>query len=245
MQKITNLFQVAVFTAFLSCFACGGALTKDEERNMIYEAWKLPSQFTLPRMQRLLTEFSNETFQKAFRYIGIEEDFFHGHLLFEKVGNGENALLYPRAILYHTQEEAHKAHWEKTIDPKFDYLNVTTRNWIQWLSDHDPEDGEKIENAKQYLDITQRDPKQFEVEFAEPQKELHYTIHARMLDPHKLGFILAGELQFEFQLENNKENEPYYSKLGERGPITITLPNGEEIKLSLTTQTMFIERGNP
>lgn len=104
----------------------GSALPKAEEQSIIYNSWKMPSQFPLSRIESLITNFSNETYGKAFRYLGVEEDYFHGHLLFEKKEVEGIFYLFPRAILYHTQEDAYKAHWEKSIDPKYDYLNVNT-----------------------------------------------------------------------------------------------------------------------
>jgi len=201
---------------------------------MLQATWKLPSQFTLERVGTLLNQFSKETYQKAFRFIGVEQDFFHGHVLFERTLVDGKLQLNPRAILYHTQEDAHKAHWEKSIVPKYDYLNVTTRNWIQWLSEDPAEDGQKIENARDYLDVTQKDPSPFFDEHLEPQKDLHYTIHAKNLDSSKLGFKLAGELQFEFY---SGENSPY----GEERQIRVNLLE-QEISLKVFTNTYYIER---
>lgn len=240
-QKLKLLFLLA-FLLISPALVMASEVPKEEESNLIYGSWKLPSQFTQERLEKLLSQLSQQTHNIGFRYLGVDEDLFHGHLLFERVGEGQNSALYPRAILYHTQEEAHKAHWEKSIDPKYDYLNVATRNWIQWLSDDVGEDGNLIENAKRYVDVTKRDPKQFEVDFAEPEQKLHYTIHASNLDNQKLGFQLAGELQFEFHLESSKPTETEYTSAYQRGPISVSLPTAEKVSLILTTQTMFIER---
>lgn len=225
MLKGRQFLQVAVLTSFLSLLSLGAPVSPQEESQMLYGTWKLPAEFTLKRIETLLNRFSDETYGKAFRYVGVEEDFFHGHVLFERKLHEGKELLHPRAILYHTQEEAHKAHWEKTVDPKYDYLNVTTRNWIQWLSENPQEDGLRIENARAYLDVAQKDPNQFFDKGAEPKKELHYTIHAKNLDSTKLGFVLAGELQFEF-----------YSD--EKGTISL-----RETPLSLFTNSIYLERG--
>jgi hypothetical protein len=238
-------FLLASFLTVHIASVWGLPVPKSEEQSMVYGAWKLPSQFPLSRIQTLITKFSNETYGKAFRYLGVEADYFHGHLLFERKEVEGTLYLFPCAILYHTQEEAHKAHWEKSIDPKYDYLNVTTRNWIQWLSDEENEDGKIIENARKYLDIAQKDPAQFEIEMAEPNSKLHYTIHAKNLDNAKLGFKLAGELQFEFHQSEEKPEEIAVEYLSSRGPIIVDLPNGERVNLKLTTQTMFIERNSP
>ena len=201
---------------------------------MLTSTWKLPTQFTFPRLQSLLNQFSKEAHGKAFRSIGVEEDFFHGHVLFERTLHDGQMVLSPKAILYHTQEDAHKAHWEKSVAPKYDYLDITTRNWIQWLSDDAAKDGVKIENARDYLDFAQKDPSQFFDEKAEPQKEFHYTIHAKNLDAHKLGFELAGELQFEFYTG-------YDSPYGENRRIEVQVSN-ETISLNLFTHSTYIER---
>jgi hypothetical protein len=228
---ITYLFVIIIFN---SVFGFSAALSPHEENKMQTSVWKLPPEFTSERLELLLNRFSEKTHSKAFRFIGVEEDFFHGHVLFERKLHEGQMRLHPRAILYHTQEDAHKAHWEKLVDPKYDYLNVTTRNWIQWLSDEPSQDGLKITNAREYLDVNQKDPAQFFDEHAEPQKELHYTIHAKNLDPHKLGFILAGELQFEFYLE---KTSPY----GEDRKIDVLLKE-EIVSLNLFTNSIYIER---
>jgi hypothetical protein len=237
MIKASALLQVFVFTVFLSITASAAFLAPNEESKMLSEVWKLPSQFTQKRLESLLNQFSKATHGEAFQFIGVEEDFFHGHILFEKKLQDGRTLLAPRAVLYHTQEEAHKAHWEKSVDPKYDYLNVTTRNWIQWLSDDPSEDGRKIENARDYLDHTQKDPTQFFDEASGPQKELHYTIHAKNLDAKKLGFVLAGELQFEFY--SNAQPSLY----GEDHQLTVQIAD-EAVSLRAFTNTMYLERGS-
>ncbi len=242
MPIFLRSFEVLVFMAIFSSGAWGSAIPKEEETKMLYGNWKLPSQLSIERVERLLNVFTRETHGKAFRYLGVEEDLFHGHLLLEKKEVDGTLYFFPKAILYHTQEEAHKAHWEKTIDSKYDYLDVTTRNWIQWLSDDPHADGVVIENAKKYLDVSQKDPIQFETEKAEPQQQWHYTIHAKNLDSSKLGFSLAAELQFEFYSDqaSHNPNTDFYDSA--RGPISVTLPNGITEPLKLTTSTMLIER---
>lgn len=240
-SRLFALFFCLVLTSSL----WAGAIPKQEEHEMVFGWWKLPKEFSEKRIETLIQKLADETYEKGFRYLGVEEDLFHGHVLFEKKNLDGVATLYPRAILYHTQEEAHKAHWEKSIDAKYDYLNVAARNWIQWLSDDPKEDGVLIENAKKYLDTHQKDPSQFETDFAEPQENLHYTIHAKNLDPNKLGFTLAGELQFEFDLVKEVSNNPYPDLPGNRGPIDIRLTPQNLVKLQLSTKTMFLERTAP
>jgi len=222
-------------TALFAGLAFATPISPKEEADMLSAQWKLPSQFSLKRVQSLLNEFTQSTYSRAFRFIGVEEDFFHGHILFERKLHEGQLLLHPRAILYHTQEEAHKAHWEKTIDSQFDYIEVTGRNWIQWLSDEALVDGKKIENARGYLDFSQKDPAQFFKEGAAPQQELHYTIHAKNLDSKKLGFQLAGEMQFEFYRAD--ETAPSNAERS----IVVSLPH-EDQKLHLFTQSIYLDR---
>lgn len=205
-------------------------IPQEEVNALSSGSWKLPSSIGLERIEKLLNKFVAQTYQKAFRYIGASEDFFHGHLLIEEVG--AEHTLYPRAILYHTQEEAHAAHWNGNVAAKFDYLDVTTRNWIQWISDDGNIDGKAIENARVYLNHAKKDPKQFETNSA-PQKELFYTIHSADLDPVKLGFRVYGDLQFEFNAADcNAGPENEYDLA--RGPIRVMV-NGSEICMRVST----------
>lgn len=234
MFRNGSWIQLIVIKLFFCLPTLAAPLTPKEESEMLSATWKLPNQFSQVRLEMLLNRFSEATYGKAFRFIGVEEDFFHGHVLFEKVSVDGQLRLNPRAILYHTQEDAHKAHWEGAIDPKYDYLNVTTRNWIQWLSDTAKEDGLRIENAREYCDAAQKDPSQFFDEHSEPQKELHYTLHAKNLDSQKLGFELAGELQFEFY---SGADSPY----GGDRRISVRLDEST-ISLKLSTNSIYIER---
>jgi len=221
---------------FISCVSIAGPLSQQEEINLTSSQWKMPSELSLERIENLLSLFCEQTKGVAFRTIGVEEDFFHGHVLFEKKEHAGRVALFPRAILYHTQEEAHKAHWEKSIDLQFDYINITTRNWIQWLDDDPAQDGMAIENARLYLDEKQKDPTPFFDEKAEPQKNHHYTIHAKNLDSLKTGFVLAGELQFEFYQDMN-------SSLGFGPQKSIKLENcGDHKALQLFTNTLYLDR---
>jgi hypothetical protein len=229
-MKNSALF-LCLFTA-TSLFA--GPLPKAEESQLSGYGWKMPSELTEARLERLLGEVVDRIHGVGFRYLGVSADFDHGHLLFEAVGTGEARALYPRAILYHTQEHAHAAHWKEDGEKKFDYLDVTTRNWIQWLSDDPKEDGRDLRNARVYLDATQKDPTQFFDETLAPKKEWHYTIHSRNLDAKKIGFELAGELQFEFYEASCTEHlQIEYDQ--SRGPIRVNVPGQKELCLRLTT----------
>jgi len=246
MRFVSSLLKNLFLTGTIASSLWAGAIPKTEEDAMVYHWWKLPGEFSESRIEKLLQKLCDETYEKGFKYLGVEEDLFHGHILFERKEHNGIPTLFPRAILYHTQEEAHKAHWEKSIDSKFDYLNVANRNWIQWLSDDPKDDGYFIENAKKYLDVTKKEPAQFEIDFAEPQEKWHYTIHASNLDGKKLGFTLAGELQFEFKEASQSAPDIYGNSLGVKGPITVQLPQTSSVTLNLSTTTMFIERApNP
>lgn len=217
-------------------------LPEGEERRMTYETWKLPSAFSLSRVERLLQTVVTRLHGKAFRYLGVDEDFFHGHLLFEETKTESGHRLTPRAILYHTQEEAHAAHWRGTVDKKYDYLDVTTRNWIQWLSDEEEKDGERLENARIYFQREQTNPRydwhQFWKEGAEPEERFYYTVHDRRLDPQRLGFKVYGALQFEFyRTDCDSLGENPYGMW--RGPIRVLLPNGKKTCLKVGARVPF------
>ncbi len=217
---------------FSFSFAWSAVVPKEEERSLVHGGWKVPSQISPFRIEKLLNEFARHTYGKAFRFIGVEDDFDHGHILFEKKADG----FYPRAILYHTQEFAYSAHWRKNVDSKYDYINVTTRNWIQWLSDNEAIDGKQIFNAKEYLDPTKKDPSQFEN--LEPQEKFHYTLNFPDLDPNKLGFKTVADLQFEFR---RCKPEPNANPFSPNQPIWVRI-NGENHSLNLTTMTYLNER---
>lgn len=197
-------------------------------------SWKLPPEFTLERIEGLVQDMVDETHGIGFRYIGVDEDFFHGHVLFTMDRLTDEGRLFPFAVVYHTQEDAGKAHWGQGTDSKYDYLNVQTRNWLQWI---DGRDGQKIYNARDYLDEKQKDKSLF-FETTEPIKGQAFTIHAHNLSVEKLKYSVVGELQFEFYKSDCQESwhNDYYG----RGPIKVTMPNQELVCLKLTT-SVFID----
>ncbi len=226
--------------------AFGAAVPKHEEMNLESGTWKLPSNISVARLEALLQKFSDQVYGTGFKYLGVEEDFFHGHMLFEAVGSGANRQIFPRVILYHTQEQAYKAHWEKSLDTKYDYLNVTTRNWLQWMNDDPLVDGTIIENARAYYDVSttkpadraKKDPIQFFDESLPPNLLWHYTVHSANLDQKKLGLTFMADLSVDFYNEpcGRVPSEDYYAP---KGPITVTLPTGEKVCLGLKT-TAFL-----
>lgn len=193
--------KVVLVVAMACLSAVGAPVPKDEELRLFNYGWNFPSEFSDARIERLLSLVTKAIQNTGYRHLGVEEDFFHGHVLFEERGFGEDRALVPRAILYHTQESAHAAHWGEGVDKKYDYVDVTTRNWIQWFSDDPTTDGTVIENARDYLDSTKKDPTPLFL-VAPPQHGEKYTIHSKNLDPERLGFTLYGEFQFDFRRED-------------------------------------------
>ena len=225
-------FGFAVLLLAASCFASD--IPKSELSNMYTGTWRLPSQFTDARLVKLLNLFNAKVYGKGFRYIGEAGDFFHGHILVEGIGKGPDKILRPRAILYHTQEEAYKAHWEPTPAlTKYDYLDVTTRNWIQWLSDDPAQDGVDIRNAREYVDAKKKDPSVFFGDHPAPVFKAHYTIHGSKLDDSKLGFNLDGESEFEFYADCNTSPENEYDH--RHGPYDVVVPGQGTVCLKFST----------
>jgi hypothetical protein len=218
-----------------SVILVGQADTKQEliAKEDFDRPWKLPQEFTDERITTVIQQAVDSIYNKGFRYLGVDGDFFHGHVLFTMDKLTSEGRLLPFAVLYHTQEDAKKAHWGDKIDKKFDYLNVQNRNWIQWL---DAGREYKVENAKHYADETEEDLRLY-FEVTQPIEGEAFTIHAKNLDQKKLGYDVVGELQFEFYKGSCNEQADYYS----RGPIRVTMPNGEGMCLMLSTGTTFID----
>lgn len=202
-------------------------------------AWKLPEEFTMGRIESILNKFSAATFGTGFKVIGDTRDFFHGHVLFTADNLTPGGRMRPFAILYHTQEDAHDAHWgDGKVDRKFDYIDVRTRNWIQWLDDAPEADGSRVENARDYVNSALRDPSVFFGENTPVQGE-HFTIHGRKLDAAKLGVKPIGEMQWEFytmECAADGLKLDYFS----RGPARIRLPGQGDACLEIRTTSVFI-----
>lgn len=206
-------------------------ISEAEESDLYYASYNLPASFPPARIESLLQRMTAVTHGVGFRFVGDPNDFDHGHLLYEQRGGKGDARLFPRAILYHTQEHAYSARWRTGVDSRYDYLEVTTRNWIQWL-DGDPKlDGVRVINAREYLDVTQKDPAPFFFEGAAPEKGQHYTIHSHNLDRRKLGFALDGSTQFRFEA---MDCEGRVSDAYRRGPVRVEVA-GESVCLALYT----------
>jgi hypothetical protein len=160
--------------------------------------WGLPEELATSRIEKLLQTFVTRTYGKAFRYIGETEDFDHGHVLFTADKLTEQQRLRPFAILYHTQENAYAARWKGTVAPRFDYLDPTTRNWLQWLTPNEPGlDGEIIVNAREFM--SERESKALFFNEVEPVEGQHYTVHGFQIDQQRVGFGVLGEIQLNFK----------------------------------------------
>lgn len=207
-------------------------------------AWPLPEEFSADRLQRLLQLFADQTLGTAFRVIGDENDFFHGHILWTADELTTEGRMKPVAILYHTQEEAYSAHWRTNRSTRnepaaveFDYLDVRTRNWLQWLSSDPAQDGVRIENARDYVLAAKKNPEIFYGENIPVERE-HFTIHGRWLDPEKLGVGLIGEMQWEFyKAECGSEKTPLAAF--ERGPVALAMSGNHKECLMLHAKSVF------
>lgn len=211
-----------------------------QEEYAVSQMWKLPDEFTLPRIEHLLQQVSDQIYGTGFRVIGDHNDWFHGHLLYTADQLTPEGRLKPFAILYHTQEEAYPAHWGDGIsyvDPKFDYVDVRTRNWVQWLSDDPALDGKKIVNAREYNnDALQPSAIFFGDNIA--VKKQHYTIHGKNLDPKKLGVTPVGEMQWEFY-SGEGQCRPFADETQAKGPIFVRT-GVEQHCLKVVTTSVFL-----
>jgi hypothetical protein len=140
--------------------------------------WGSRPTFSALEFQSLLQRFVNAQYRKSFRRLGIEEDFDHGHLLFDA-----RSPQRPVAILYHTQELSSDA----SMDPR-------ARNWIQWV------DRGTIEDASRYERKTYPHSASWDWFVARELAALRrrYTILDKMLDPALLGVEVAQSQQWVF-----------------------------------------------
>ncbi|MBI3299866.1 MAG: hypothetical protein HYZ75_17005 [Elusimicrobia bacterium] len=168
-----------------------------------------PTQF-----QGLLQRFVDKAYLKAFRHLGDERDFDHGHLLFD-AGSKR-----PRAILYHTQEMAKG----EPAQSDFAYIDAQSRNWLQWI------DEDKIEKADgfQRKEFPQSAYWSWFVERKLPTFKEYHTIIDKMLDPALVGADTEKSEQWEFTRVDCGAKPPA------RQPIDILLPGGEKVCLALS-----------
>jgi hypothetical protein len=160
--------------------------------------------------RRLLQAFVAAEHGKAFRHLGDERDFDHGHFLFAK-GRAE-----PVAVLYHTQELA-----RYLAGGPFSFLDPDARNWIQWL------DGSgRIENASKYLRRSYPDTPLWD-DFKNlylPGYTLNRTIVDKMIDPVLFGFEIESSAQWEFpRADCSKEPSAARIDVPDEGAVCVSL----------------------
>lgn len=169
------------------------------------------------RMQGLLQRVVDKLYLKAFRHLGDERDFDHGHVLYAP---GSKA---PVAILYHTQELSQ----DEPAGSEFGVLDAGARNWIQWL------DRDGIENANAYQREAFPDSAYWRWFQAErlPSLKRYHTILDKMLDPERVGAETSESRQLvftRFDCAAPPARRPGIT------PIDIRLPSGEKVCLDLS-----------
>jgi hypothetical protein len=174
-------------------------------------ALPLPRAVGRERLQALLQSFVDKAYGKAFRHLGEERDFDHGHFLFAS----QDPDAAPVAILYHTQELAYYA----KPGSGYGWLDPEGRNWVQWLSDG------RVENAK---DLARADqPSGLPV--SPEELKSHHTILAEMLQPARFG-AAAG-------LRALRSRQVVFTKTAcsaAAGQLTIRLPDASRVCLALS-----------
>lgn len=165
----------------------------------------------------LLQRFVDKVYLKAFRHLGDERDFDHGHILFDARSNR------PRAILYHTQEMA-KGYPSASA---FGYVDPNARNWIQWIEE------DKIEKADGYQlkDFPRSAFWAWFVERRLPTLRQYHTILDKMLDPALVGADTTHSLQWVF---TRVDCDGKVTPAAPEAPIDILLPSGEKVCLALS-----------
>lgn len=171
---------------------------------------RLPAGLDRSGLERLLQSFVDGKYGSAFRHLGDERDFDHGHILFAPDGR-------PRAVLYHTQELA----LYETAESGFGWLDPQGRNWLQWLDDG------KVENANAYVRASYPDGAEWDwFRYKElPALVEHHTVLPKMLDGARLGLDVSRAEQWVFTRASCAE-----------GPaaMRVSLPTGERVCLSLS-----------
>ncbi len=193
--------------ALLAAFLCVCAPLRAQEPSA-----PLPAPLDQARLQRMLQDFVDTEYLKAFRHLGDERDFDHGHLLFDARTHE------PAAILYHTQELAY-------YEPKgsaYGFVDASARNWIQWIAQPG-----RIENADRYVRALYPSGGAWDwfTKMELPGLRQHRTILYKMLDPKLLGFDDTRTEQWVFTRE---------SCSSAAGLLRVVLPTREPICLSLS-----------
>lgn len=202
-----------LLSAFIACSARSTCAFTDTAQASV-SAYVLSA----TEFQNLLQRFVDKAYLKAFRHLGDERDFDHGHILYDPRSNR------PQAILYHTQEMA-KGYPRSS---EYGYVDPDARNWIQWIHE------DKIENAVGYQ--RKNFPRSaFWAWFVErrlPTLRSYHTIIDKMLDPALVGAQTEHSLQWVFTRIDCSRTSSAPLKQG--NPIDITLPTGEVVCLTLS-----------
>jgi hypothetical protein len=174
----------------------------------------LPAGLDLPRLQGLIQSFVDAEYLKAFRHLGDEKDFDHGHLLFDARTHK------PAAFLYHTQELAF-------YEPKgsdYGFVDPGARNWLQWIGEPT-----RIENADAYIrrDYPTGGSWDWFTKMELPALTQHHTILDKMLDGSRLGLDVSRSEQWVFTRESCPADESAPA-------LRVKLPKGDRICLSLS-----------
>jgi hypothetical protein len=166
------------------------------------------------RLESLLQTFVDRAYLKAFRTLGDERDFDHGHFIFAN----DQADAAPVAILYHTQE---LAYYQEPGSP-FGFVDPESRNWIQWIADG------RIDNASRYERRSY--PRSAAWDWFQahelPSLRRHRTILADMLDPAAFGSQNIRSSQWVF-------TRATCAKQADRD-ISVVVPTAGRVCLSLS-----------
>jgi hypothetical protein len=175
----------------------------------------LPAEVRRSTLERMLQRFVDTAYSRAFRHLGDERDFDHGHLLFDsRTGR-------PAAILYHTQELA------KNEPPESDYsyIDPEKRNWLQWL------DG-RLENANTL--VRRVYPAGASWRWFEkvqlPDYVSYHTVVPKMLDADRLGIDDSRSQQWVFTRQPCSAAPP----ADDDPTLVVRLPTSERVCLALS-----------
>jgi len=163
--------------------------------------------------QALLQGFVSHAYQKAFRHLGDERDFDHGHVL-----SGSDGA--PVAIMWHTQELA----LYEPAGSEFGYLDPGGRNWLQWISDG------RVENADRYERKSYPASATWDWFLAAdlPGLRKNRTILDKMLDPGQVSIDPAKTVQYVFTRVGCGRPSPAPDT-----EMRVVLPSREPVCLSL------------
>lgn len=167
------------------------------------------------QFQALLQGFVGQVYQKAFRHLGDERDFDHGHILSGADGNAV-------AVMWHTQELA----LYEPVGGDFGYLNPQGRNWLQWLSDG------RVENAQRYQRQSYPSGAAWDWFQASelPALKKNHTILDKMLDPALVAVDPDKTVQYVF----TRVDCGRASLAPDSANMRVFLPTHEAVCLSLS-----------